>query len=92
MPEAAKIAIETVRIDVNKIKQGCSSIRNGMKADEDAGSTIFKDKMGAFCVRAEHIRDEVVKALAKVEAEFASLCEYFATPPPPTTTPDSFFN
>lgn len=91
MPEASKVAIETVRIDVNKIKQGCTAIRNGIKADDAAGSTIFQDRMGGFCGRAERLRDEVVAALDEAVSEFASLCEYFASPPPPTTTPDSFF-
>jgi hypothetical protein len=91
VPEAAKVAIETVRIDVNKIKQGCTGIRNGIKADDATGSAIFQDKMGGFCERAERLRDEVVAALDEAESEFASLCEYFASPPPPTTTPDSFF-
>ena len=78
-------------MDVAKIKQGCNAIRNGIKADVAAGGTIFQEKMEGFCARAEHLRDEVVAALHKAETEFASLCEYFASPPPPTTTPDSFF-
>lgn len=91
VPEASKIAIETLRVDVAKIKQGCNAIRNGIKADVAAGGTIFQEKMEGFCARAEQLRDEVVAALHKAETEFASLCEYFASPPPPTTTPDSFF-
>ena len=46
------------------------------------------DKMG-HSVRANIFVMKLSRL--QVEAEFASLCEYFATPPPPTTTPDSFF-
>ena len=88
---ATKVALELVRQDVNKMKAGCTQIQNGIKMDEQDNRTIFNQSMGTFLQRAEHLRDECIETIVKVDEHFALLCSYFAAPPPPTTSPDEFF-
>ena len=76
---------------MNKIRQGCNAVHNGIKNDSAADNSIFKNKMGTFSERADRACEEAVASLEQAETEFASLCEYFASPPPPVTTPDTFF-
>lgn len=91
VPDAAKVAIEVVRIDVNKIRQGCMAVRDGVKADATSNSKVFQKKMEVFSKHADRACEEAAASLEQAESEFASLCLYFASPPPPATTPDSFF-
>ena len=88
---ATKVALETVRQDVNKMKQGCLQISNGIRLDQKDNRDVFQQSMGTFLERAQHLRDESVKMIGAVDEQFAALCSYFAAPPPPTTKPDEFF-
>jgi len=88
---ATKVALETVRQDVMKMKQGCMQITNGIRLDQKDNSSLFSDQMSSFLERAEHLRDECGQMLDEVDEEFRALCSYFAAPPPPATAPDDFF-
>ena len=88
---ATKVALESVRQDVNKMNIGCRQISTGIDLDAKDNCPIFEQAMAPFLAQVQVMRDEAVRTIEQVDVEFAALCSYFAAPPPPTTSPDEFF-
>jgi hypothetical protein len=92
LDSATKVSLETIRLDVNKMKIGCTNIMNGIELDQkENNSQLFHDAMNTFLQRANHLKEDVITQINNVDHEFESLCSYFAAPPPPATSPDTFF-
>ena len=54
-------------------------------------ATVVAVNVSPFLQRANHLKEDVITQINNVDHEFESLCSYFAAPPPPATSPDTFF-